>query len=101
MLTVYVPFPYGVWGRLWDSIVSVPDHYFSSTLVELKLLLYDSVWFSSWLPYKTLTILRSGILAPCIIKMEILNRLVIKHSEVASVEFTHLLYLQYSLQCVL
>ena len=21
-----VPFPFGVWGRMWNSIVSVPDH---------------------------------------------------------------------------
>ena len=24
--TVCVPFPLGVWGRMWNSIVSVPDH---------------------------------------------------------------------------
>ena len=29
VLTVCVPFPYGVWGRMWDSIVSVPDHCFT------------------------------------------------------------------------
>ena len=26
VLVVRVPFPFGVWGRLWNSIVSVPDH---------------------------------------------------------------------------
>ena len=26
VLIVYVPFPFGVWGRVWNSIVSVPDH---------------------------------------------------------------------------
>ena len=25
-LDFFVPFPYGVWGRKWNSIVSVPDH---------------------------------------------------------------------------
>ena len=26
VLVVRVPFPFGVWGRMWNSIVSVPDH---------------------------------------------------------------------------
>ena len=26
VLVVRVPFPFGVWGRVWNSIVSVPDH---------------------------------------------------------------------------
>ena len=26
VLVVRVPFPFGVWGRIWNSIVSVPDH---------------------------------------------------------------------------
>ena len=26
ILVVRVPFPFGVWGRMWNSIVSVPDH---------------------------------------------------------------------------
>ena len=26
VLAVCVPFPFGVWGRLWNSIVSVPNH---------------------------------------------------------------------------
>ena len=26
VLIFYVPFPYGVWGRKWNSIVTVPDH---------------------------------------------------------------------------
>ena len=25
-LIVCIPFPFGVWGRIWNSIVSVPDH---------------------------------------------------------------------------
>ena len=28
---IYVPFPLGVWGGMWNSIVSVPDIAFSST----------------------------------------------------------------------
>ena len=31
VLTVCVLFPFGVWGRMWNSIVSVPDHCCSST----------------------------------------------------------------------
>ena len=34
-LVVRVPFPFGVWGRVWHSIVSVTDHclfiYFAQT----------------------------------------------------------------------
>ena len=26
ILVVRVPFPFGVWGRMWNSIVSIPDH---------------------------------------------------------------------------
>ena len=26
VLVVRVLFPFGVWGRMWNSIVSVPDH---------------------------------------------------------------------------
>ena len=26
VLIFCVPFPYGVWGRKWNSTVSVPDH---------------------------------------------------------------------------
>ena len=26
VLIVGVPFPFGVYGRIWNSIVSVPDH---------------------------------------------------------------------------
>ena len=26
VLIVCVPFPFGVWGRMWNSIVSVPNH---------------------------------------------------------------------------
>ena len=26
VLIVCAPFPFGVWGRMWNSIVSVPDH---------------------------------------------------------------------------
>ena len=32
ILVVRVPFPFGVWGRMWNSIVSVPDHCLLSTL---------------------------------------------------------------------
>ena len=39
VLIVYnVPFPFGVWGRMWNSIVSVPDHclfvYFSFRIMH-------------------------------------------------------------------
>ena len=26
VFVVRVPFPFGVWGRMWNLIVSVPDH---------------------------------------------------------------------------
>ena len=26
VLVAFVPFPFGVWGRMWNSILSVPDH---------------------------------------------------------------------------
>ena len=26
VLIVGVPFPFGVWGGVWNSVVSVPDH---------------------------------------------------------------------------
>ena len=26
VLVIRVPFPFGVWGKVWNSIVSVPDH---------------------------------------------------------------------------
>ena len=26
VLVVRVPFPFDVWGRVWNSVVSVPDH---------------------------------------------------------------------------
>ena len=26
VLVVRVPFPLGIWGRMWNSVVSVPDH---------------------------------------------------------------------------
>ena len=26
VIIISVPFPFGVWGRMWNSIVSVPDH---------------------------------------------------------------------------
>ena len=40
VLIVCVPFPYGVWGRMWGSIVSVPDHCFPIYLADLKLFYY-------------------------------------------------------------
>ena len=27
VLVVRVPFPFGVWGSVWNSVVSVPDHF--------------------------------------------------------------------------
>ena len=43
VLVVCVPFPFGVWGRVWNSIVSVPDHclftYFEDNILDIKLLL--------------------------------------------------------------
>ena len=39
-----VLFGEGCWIRLYRFLIIA----FSSTLVELKLLLYDSFWFSSW-----------------------------------------------------
>ena len=32
VLIVGVPFPFGVYGRMWNSIVPVPDHCLLSTL---------------------------------------------------------------------
>ena len=36
VLAVLVPLPFGVWGGMWNSIVSVPDHclfvYFSQSI---------------------------------------------------------------------
>ena len=38
VLVVRVPFPFGVWGRMWNSIVSVPDHcLFLSTLCTFSM----------------------------------------------------------------
>ena len=34
VLIISIPFPYGVWGRMWNSIVSVPDHYLLSTITQ-------------------------------------------------------------------
>ena len=31
VIVVDVPFPFGVSGKIWNSIVSVPDHYLLST----------------------------------------------------------------------
>ena len=28
VLVVCVPFPFGIWGRMWNSIVSVPDLFY-------------------------------------------------------------------------
>ena len=38
VLVVRVPFPLGVWGRVWNSIVSVPDHYLFIYLLEFQCL---------------------------------------------------------------
>ena len=46
VLVVRVPFLFGVWGRLWNSIVSVPDHclfiYFRLELPQDRMTLYSS-----------------------------------------------------------
>ena len=33
-LVVRGPFPFGVWGRMWNSIVSVPDHCLHQDFVD-------------------------------------------------------------------
>ena len=35
VLVVRVPFPLGVWGRVWNSIVSVRNHCFLSNFLDL------------------------------------------------------------------
>ena len=35
-LVVRVPFPFDVWGRMWDSIVSVADHCLLSTAAQVS-----------------------------------------------------------------
>ena len=42
VLVVRVPFPFGVWDRMWDLIVSVPDHCRLSTF---KLVCHTFVLF--------------------------------------------------------
>ena len=37
VLVVRVPFPFGVWSRILNSIVSVPDHCFLSTYYTVSL----------------------------------------------------------------
>ena len=42
VLVVRVPFPFGVWDRMWNSIVSVPDHclfIYCTTSVGIKYLI--------------------------------------------------------------
>ena len=44
VLVVRVPFPFGVWGRMWNTIVSVPDHclfIYSSMPSELITVMYQ------------------------------------------------------------
>ena len=36
VLVVRVPSPFGVWGRVWNSIVSVPDHCLLYLLRRMK-----------------------------------------------------------------
>ena len=76
LLSVYILnyFPFGFEGRIWDLIVSVPDHAYLFTLVVVKRFYtiisvdpVDSFWFPSWLPRYTLIILIGGILAHCTI----------------------------------
>ena len=33
---VFVPFPFGVLGRMWNSFTLVPDHSFSSSMIKEK-----------------------------------------------------------------
>ena len=39
-MCAYFPFPFGVWGRMWNSIVSVPDHclitYFTNYIMNVR-----------------------------------------------------------------
>ena len=46
VLTVRVPFPFGVWDRMWNSIVSPPDHhlfiYFMSGPHTIKICFEDN-----------------------------------------------------------
>ena len=39
-LIVCVPFPFGVRGRMWNQIVSVPDYCLSSTLESVSVILW-------------------------------------------------------------
>ena len=52
ILIFCVPFPYGVWGRNWDSIVTVPDHCFPIYFGWIKTLFYymdrvKRIWYLS------------------------------------------------------
>ena len=44
VLIFRVPFPFGVWGRMFNSIESLPNHCLSSTLVlPLNVLLFSAL----------------------------------------------------------
>ena len=38
VLIVRVPFPFGVWGRMWNWIVSVPDHCLLFYFAEISII---------------------------------------------------------------
>ena len=40
VLIVCAPFPFGVWGRLWNSTVSVPDYCLFIYFVQTKYLMF-------------------------------------------------------------
>ena len=41
VLVVRVPFPFGVWGRMWNSILAVPDH---CLFIYFLFVLFSSIW---------------------------------------------------------
>ena len=41
VLVVRVPFPFGVWGRVWNSIVSFPAFYLLSYQLPLEVVFYE------------------------------------------------------------
>ena len=40
VLVVHVPFPFDVWGRMWNLIISVPDHCFFIYFARMQFTLY-------------------------------------------------------------
>ena len=53
VLIVCVPFLYGVWGRMWNSTVSVPDHCLFIYITKMHLITVHShvheLQFLKWL----------------------------------------------------